>query len=79
MSVALTFARVPEIHDEFTWRVYFSHSMTVGDVISTVCEQLGLAKSLPMTGGGAIDYAIEEVRNNNGLSILFSHLGSSNR
>ncbi len=36
--------------------------MTVAEAVSGVCEQLGLAKSLPGTGGAAVDYAIEEVQ-----------------
>lgn len=62
LSINLTFLRVPEIHDGFEWRVYLSPSLSVEDVINTVCEQLGLVKSLPVPGGGAIEYAIEELR-----------------
>ena len=31
------------------------------DVVKAVCERFGLVKALPVAGGGAIDYAIEEV------------------
>ena len=56
----MTFLRVPEIHDGFEWTVFLTRDMTVRNVINTTCEQLGLVKSLPVPGGGAIDYAIEE-------------------
>lgn len=61
LSVKLVFMRVPEIHDGFEWKVYISRSTTVKDVIHCVCEQLGLVKSLPVPGGGSIEYAIEKV------------------
>lgn len=61
LSVKLTFLRVPEIHDEFEWDLFITRRMTVADAIAGVCEQLGLAKSLPGTGGAAVDYAIEVV------------------
>ena len=59
LRITISFLRVPEVHDGFRWTVYLSRSMTVGDVIRAVCEQLGLVKSLPVAGGGVIDYAIE--------------------
>lgn len=58
--VELYFLRVMEIHDGFRWTVYLTRSMTVGQVVKTVCEQLGLTKSLPILGGGAVDYVLEE-------------------
>lgn len=56
---------MPEIHDDFEWDLFITRGMTVSEAISGVCEQLGLAKSLPGTGGAAVDYAIEEVWNEN--------------
>ena len=60
LSIELVFLRVMEIHDGFRWTVYLTRSTSVSDVIKTVCEQLGLAKSLPVPGGGNIDYVLEE-------------------
>lgn len=60
LMVELCFLRVMEIHDGFRWTVYLTRSMTVGQVVKTVCEQLGLTKSLPVPGGGAVDYVLEE-------------------
>ncbi|KAL5507835.1 hypothetical protein ACEPAH_5453 [Sanghuangporus vaninii] len=59
LIVKLSFLRVPEIHDGFEWTVYLSRNMTVQDVVKAVCESLGLLKTLPVPGGGAIEYAIE--------------------
>ena len=60
LSLSLSFARVPEIHDGFNWVVYYARSSTVEDVIRRVIEELGLAKSLPVPGGGRIEYVIED-------------------
>ena len=60
LRIKLSFLRVPEIHDGFEWSVYLSRHMTVQDVVKAVCERFGLVKALPVAGGGAIDYAIEE-------------------
>lgn len=59
LRVTFNFLRVPEIYDEFKWDMYLSRTMTVAEAITKVCEQLGLSKSLPGSGGN-IDYAIEE-------------------
>jgi diaphanous 1 len=60
LSLSLSFARVPEIHDGFNWTVYYARSSTVEDVVRSVIEELGLAKSSPIPGGGSIEYVIEE-------------------
>lgn len=60
LSLCLSFARVPEIHDGFNWTVYYARSSTVDDVIHSVIEELGLAKSLPIPSGGSIEYIIED-------------------
>ncbi|PPQ71093.1 hypothetical protein CVT24_009844, partial [Panaeolus cyanescens] len=61
LSLNLSFARVPEIHEEFRYTVYISHTMTVKDAITLVMDELGLAKSLPIPGAGNLEYVIEEV------------------
>lgn len=62
LSVTLSFARVPEIHETFTWKVFFARTSTAKDVINTVVEELGLAKTLPIPGAGTLEYVLEEVR-----------------
>lgn len=60
LSVTLSFIRVPEIHETFTWKVFFARGSTVKDVIDTVVEELGLAKTLPVPGTGTLEYVLEE-------------------
>ena len=62
LSVTLSFIRIPEIHETFTWKVFFARGSTVEDVINTVMEELGLAKTLPIPGAGTLEYVLEEVR-----------------
>jgi len=61
LSVVFSFLRVPEIHDGYEYKVFISRSTTVADVIGTVVDELGLAKSLPIPGAGNLEYVIEEV------------------
>lgn len=61
LSITLTFARVPEIHETFTWKVFFARKSTVKDVTEKVIEELGLAKTLPVPGTGTLEYVLEEV------------------
>ena len=61
LKVSLSFLRVPEIHDGFEWTVYITRRSTVQNVIDSICEQLGLIKSLPVPGSATLDYSIEEV------------------
>ena len=61
LSVSVSFLRVPEIHDNFTWKCFFSRTTTVGDVVESILETLGLSRSLPVPGGGAVRYVLEEV------------------
>lgn len=61
LSTTLTFARVPEIHETFTWKVFFARASTVKEVINTVVEELGLARTLPVHGAGTLEYVLEEV------------------
>ena len=61
LQLSFTFARVPEIHDSFEWKVFISKTMTVNDVVSLATEELGLVKSLPIPGSGSIEYVLEEV------------------
>lgn len=60
LSIALSFLKVPEVHDGFTWRMFFSRTATVQDTIDSIVEELGLTKSLPVPGGGILEYALEE-------------------
>ncbi|KAG1735399.1 armadillo-type protein [Suillus lakei] len=60
LSLSLSFARVPEIHDGFIWTVYYARSSIVEDVVRSVVGDLGLAKSLPIAGGGNLEYIIED-------------------
>lgn len=60
LSFTVTFLRVPEIHDGYEYKIYLHPSMTVKQVIDLVIEELGLTKSLPVPGGGALDYVLEE-------------------
>jgi diaphanous 1 len=61
LSVLVSFLRVPEIHDNFTWRCFFSRTTTVRDVVESILDTLGLSRSLPVSGGGAVRYVLEEV------------------
>jgi diaphanous 1 len=61
LSVILSFVRVPEVHETFTWKVFFARASTSKDVINTVVEGLGLAKTLPIPGAGTLEYVLEEV------------------
>ncbi|KAG1763151.1 armadillo-type protein [Suillus occidentalis] len=60
LSLSLSFARVPEIHDGFVWTVYYARNSTVEDVVRSVVEDLGLVKSFPMAGGGNLEYIIQD-------------------
>jgi diaphanous 1 len=62
LSLAFTFLRIPEIHDGFQWKRYFSRSTTVEEFIDGVIEELGLTKSLPIPGAGTLQFVFEEVR-----------------
>jgi diaphanous 1 len=61
LSVSVSFLRVPEIHDNFTWKCFFSRTTTVGDVVESTLDTLGLSRSLPVPGGLAVRYVLEEV------------------
>lgn len=61
LSLNLLFIRVPEIHDGFEYKLYISRTTIVAEAITTVMEELGLAKSLPMPGAGNLEYVVEEV------------------
>jgi diaphanous 1 len=60
LVVPLVFVRVPEIHDGFTYSIFTARSTTVEDVIQTAVDELGLTKTLPVPGGGNLDYVLEE-------------------
>lgn len=44
------------------------------DVINNVCDELGLAKVLSRSGGGTIDYVIEEVSRDGELEGAISRI-----
>lgn len=57
----LTFLRVPEIHDGYEYKLFFSRTTTTNDAIDLILDELGLTKSLPIPGGGNLEYVLEEV------------------
>lgn len=61
LSATLTFARVPEVHETFTWKVFFARASTAKEVVDTVVEELGLVRTLPLHGAVALEYILEEV------------------
>lgn len=61
LSVHFYFLRVPEIHDGFAWKTFVARSTTVREVIDAVSDELGLTKTLPVPGGGPLEYVVEEV------------------
>jgi hypothetical protein len=61
LSVSVSFLRVPEIHDGFAWKCFFSRTTTVRDVVESILDTLGLSRSLPVPGAGAVRYVLEEV------------------
>ncbi|KAI0776213.1 FH2-domain-containing protein [Trametes elegans] len=61
LSLTFSFLRVPEIHDGFQWKLFLSRSSTVRSAVDAVVEELGLTKVLPIPGGGALEYVLEEV------------------
>jgi diaphanous 1 len=61
LMINLTFLRVPEIHDGYEYKFFISRTMTVDEVIERVMEELGLTTSLPIPGGGTLEYVVEEV------------------
>lgn len=61
LCTKLAFARVPEIEDDFLWRVFMTRDMTVQEVLDGVAEELGLAKAIYGPGGGMLEYSLEEV------------------
>lgn len=60
LSLTVSFLRVPEIHDGYEYKIYLHPNMVVKQVIDLVIEELGLTKSLPVPGGGALEYVLEE-------------------
>lgn len=61
LSVDFTFLRVPEVHDGYEYKFFISKTMAVSEVIDSIMEELGLTKSLPIPGGGNLEYVLEEV------------------
>lgn len=61
LTLTCTFARVPEIHDGFQWKVFVSRRTDVRAAVDAIIDELGLTKALPIPGGGALEYVLEEV------------------
>lgn len=61
LSVVTSFLRVPEIYDGFQYKVFLSRTTTVAELIQSIVEELGLAKSLPIPGASSVEYVVEEV------------------
>ena len=61
LSITTSFARVPEIHDGFQYKLFIHTSTLVSGLIDHVLEELGLPRSLPIPGAGTLEYVLEEV------------------
>lgn len=61
LSVLLHFSRVPEIPDDFKYKLFISRTTTISSAIETIMEELGLAKTIPIPGAGNLEYVMEEV------------------
>ncbi|KAJ3796793.1 armadillo-type protein [Lentinula aff. detonsa] len=61
LTLNLYFLRLPEIHDSFVYKCFISRQTLVSTVISQVVDELGLALSIPIPGGGPLEYVLEEV------------------
>lgn len=61
LSAIFSFLRVPEIHDGYKYKIFISRMTSVADIIASVVEELGLAKTLPISGAGNLEYVLEEV------------------
>lgn len=61
LSLNLLFLRVPEIHDGYEYKFFVSRSMKVNEVIECIVDELGLARSSSLPGGGNLEYILEEV------------------
>lgn len=61
LVASVVFARVPEVQDDFEYKVFVSRTTAVSNVIETIMEELGLAKSIPIPGAGNLEYVLEEV------------------
>lgn len=75
LSITISFARVPEIDEDFPWKSFITRSTTVEEVIDAVGLELGIAKVIYGPGGGNVDYVLEEVWTNaSGAESVFSHM-----
>ncbi|KAJ3859957.1 hypothetical protein EV359DRAFT_75418 [Lentinula novae-zelandiae] len=61
LTLDLSFLRLPEIHDSFVYKLFISRQTLVSTVITQVIDELGLALSIPIPGGGPLEYIMEEV------------------
>ncbi|GLB34079.1 putative diaphanous FH3 domain contatinign protein [Lyophyllum shimeji] len=76
LSITVSFLRVPEIHDGYEYKFFISRTTTVNEVVEGIMEELGLTRTLPVTGGGNLEYVLEEVWSEND-SEKFSRLPMS--
>jgi hypothetical protein len=72
LSISFSFQRVWEIHDGFQYKLFISRHTTVGEVVEAAIEELGLAKTLPIPGGGNLEYVLEEVWTDGNASSAYS-------
>ncbi|KAJ7591544.1 hypothetical protein C8J56DRAFT_1003980 [Mycena floridula] len=59
LSLKLSFARVPNVHDDFQLTTFFSRNTTVDNLVKSIIQLLALTTSMP-GNNGSIDYAIEQ-------------------
>jgi len=60
LSVLCPSFESPKFMMAFMWKCFFSRNTTVLDVVECVLDSLGLTKSLPVPGGGIVDYILEK-------------------
>lgn len=61
LSLTVTFLRVPEIHDDYEFKIFLSCAETVAEAIQRIVGELGLTRSLPIPGAGNLEYVMDEV------------------
>jgi len=74
LSAIFSLLRVPEIYDGYKYKIFISRMTSVADIIVSVVEELGLAKTLPIPGAGNIEYVLEEVWADGQNERMFFHL-----
>lgn len=61
LSLNVSFMKVPEIHDGFEYKLFISLTTTASELVTSVVQELGLSKTLPIPGAGTLEYVLEEV------------------